>query len=325
VVYILYPLKFQPVYKQIVWGGTNIQKFFKRDIPFDKVGESWELCCREDGMSLVNSGEFAGRTLQNMIEEFGEDILGTDVFDRYGELFPLLIKIIDANDKLSVQVHPNDAYARQSGEQNGKNELWYVIDAKKDAKLIYGLKEHITKQQFETAVSQKQIDKTLNEISVKPGDVIYIPAGTVHAILEGILIAEIQQNSNTTYRIYDWCRVDDNGKRRELHINQALEVINFGACCQPEQGNITERGNDHISKAMLRSEFFNVDELTLNGEYKSKTNGRTFLVIMDLQGQGKLYYDGGTTELNLGETVLVPANLGEFSIKGDQKLLLAWI
>jgi mannose-6-phosphate isomerase len=274
-------------------------------------------------MSIVTNGDFAGRTLQSLIEEFGEELLGTEVQKKYGDLFPLLIKIIDANDKLSVQVHPDDAYARQIGEQNGKNELWYIIDAKKDAKLIYGLKKEVTKQQFETAVLEKQIDKTLNEISVKPGDVIYIPAGTVHAILDGILIAEIQQNSNTTYRIYDWGRLDSKGKGRELHIRQALDVINFGTFPQLEQVGITEKSDDYINKAMLRSEFFNVDELTLKGKYVTHTDGQTFIVIMCLQGSGRLDYIDGSIEISLGETVLIPANLGEFSITGDQKLLLA--
>lgn len=318
----MYPFNFQPVYKQIIWGGSNIQEYFKRKVPFDKVAESWELCCRKDGMSIITNGEFAGRTLQNMIDKFGPKLLGTDVSKKYGENFPLLIKIIDANDRLSIQVHPDDIYAKQVGEQNGKNELWYVIDAKKDARLIYGLKKGVTKDLFSAAVLNGHIDETLQEISVKPGDVIYIPAGTVHAILDGILIVEIQQNSNTTYRIHDWDRVDAAGKKRELHICQALDVINFGVCCQPSQGTVTVKTNCYTNKAMLRSDFFCIDELTLNGEYNSQTNGRTFIILINLQGSGKLTYDGKFIDLNPGETVFIPANLGRFNITGNQKLLL---
>jgi mannose-6-phosphate isomerase len=170
-------------------------------------------------MSIIANGVYKGQSLLSLLETNREAILGTNVCERYGTLFPVLIKIIDADDRLSVQVHPDDVYAVQHGEKNGKNEIWYVIDAKKDAKLIYGLKEGTTKEKFMCAVEENEIGTILKEISVKAGDAIYIPAGTVHAILSGILIAEIQQNSNTTYRIYDWDRVDLNGNKRELNIS----------------------------------------------------------------------------------------------------------
>jgi len=224
---MLYPLKFDPIYKQIIWGGTNISKYFHRGIILDSVAESWELCCREDGISIVSSGILKGMSLQDAIYKYKDKLLGKKTYLNFGSKFPLLIKIIDANESLSVQVHPNDAYARINDDSCGKNELWYILDAKKKAEIIFGVKKDETKAEFSVAVSENKIEQTLNRVAASKGDVFYVPAGKVHAILSGILIAEIQQNSNTTYRIYDWGRVDVGGKSRALNTAQALDVIDF--------------------------------------------------------------------------------------------------
>lgn len=317
---MLYPLKFIPVYKEIIWGGTNIKRFFGRNIPFEKTAESWEICARPDGMSVVSNGELSGLTILDVIEKYKEKLLGTRSVNKYGGDFPLLIKIIDANDRLSVQVHPDDEYARAQGEKNGKNELWYIIDAKPGAKLIYGLRDGVTKEEFSAAVKNGTVADTLREVPVAPGDALFIPAGTVHAILEGILIAEIQQNSNTTYRIYDWDRVGKDGKPRELHIDKALDVINFGVQPQKLETNIGS-----ARRTILRGEYFNIDEIKLDGRFKSKTEGDTFYVLMNLTGRLDLSYDGGKTALEPGDTVLIPACLGKYELEGQSKLLLTWI
>lgn len=321
---MLYPLRFKPVYKEIIWGGDNIRKKFTRVTPFQKVAESWELCCRPDGMGVVENGTLSGKTFAQMIEENGEKVLGTASVKKYGNSFPLLIKIIDANDKLSVQVHPDDEYAQNYGENNGKNELWYVIDAKPDAKLVYGLKDGVTKESFAKAVRENKIGETLRKVPVKAGDYFYIPAGTVHAILDGILIAEVQQNSNTTYRIYDWGRVGKDGKPRELHIDKAFDVVAFGKELPECNGKVTNAGG-YSEKTMLRSPFFNIDEIVLNGQFEGKAAGNTFYVLMNLGGAVKLTYDIGEISLASGDTVLLPACLGEYKIEGQSKLLLSWI
>ena len=322
---MLYPLKFSPVYKQIIWGGSNIKRYFGRETPFDRVAESWELCCRGDGMGIVQNGELKGRSFESLTDEFKEKLLGSNSVAKYGCNFPLLVKLIDANDRLSVQVHPDDAYALREGESNGKNEMWYIIDAKKDAKLVYGLKAGITKQKFIDAVNTGEIDKTLNEVTVKPGDSLYIPAGTVHAILDGILIAEIQQNSNTTYRIYDWGRVDADGKSRELHIDKALDVINFDTVPEAGIAVVTEKNDGYDRRILLRSQFFNLDEIVVKSSYNSEIDGGSFLAVMNIAGGGRLTYDDGEISISMGETILLPACLGRFKFTGDIKLLTAYI
>lgn len=319
---MFYPIKFEPVYKQILWGGKNIEKHFKRKVPYEKVAESWELCCRDDGMGIAANGAFKGRSLSEIIQDNSASILGDRVAEKYRGFFPLLIKTIDANDRLSVQVHPDDDYAKKHGESNGKNEIWYIIDCKPDAKLIYGLKPDITKEKFLKAIEDKKIGSTLNEVSVKPGDTIFIPAGTVHAILDGILISEIQQNSNTTYRIYDWDRVDKNGKGRELHLNQALDVINFGFKPKISTPVVLEKNDRYLHRRISLSDYFTIDEIVLETEFESCTDKNSLAVISNVQGSGEIEYDGGKVQINLGDTVLLPAYLGKFKVKGNQRFLL---
>lgn len=323
--HLLYPLKFEPVYKEIIWGGTKIREHFHRKTPFERVAESWELCCRPDGMGVVSNGELKGKTLGQLIGEYGEKLLGAASVKRYGRELPLLIKIIDANDRLSVQVHPDDAHAKKVGEKNGKNELWYIIDAKPGAKLIYGLLNGVTKEEFAAAVESGRIASTLREVPVEKGDFLYIPAGTVHAILDGILIAEIQQNSNTTYRIYDWDRVGADGRPRELHIDRALEVIAFDrSLAEKIAGKLTEYG-DYSRRELLRSAFFNLDELVLGGKFEGEVVGDSFAVLMNLGDKVSISYDGGELALAAGDTVLLPACLGSYRLEGKSKLLLSWI
>lgn len=317
---MLYPLKFNPIYKQIIWGGTNISRYFHRDIGLDKVAESWELCCRVDGTSVVSSGKLKGKSLSCLILMYGDKLLGGTTFRKFGAHFPLLIKIIDANENLSVQVHPGDAYARSNGEKNGKNELWYVLEARENAEIVYGIKQEETKEEFVKAISENNIAQTLNMENVNAGDVFYVPAGKVHAILGGILIAEIQQNSNTTYRIFDWNRVDRSGKGRTLNISEALDVIDFNSQNKRELCPQIADNKDYCTNAVLRSEYFNIDRITIHHSYISAWTD-SFLVLMCIKGSGVVYYGGGTCSVILGETVLFPACIGEFTIDGDMTLL----
>ena len=317
---LLYPLKFDPVYKQIVWGGTNISRFFHRNIPLDQVAESWELCCRKDGISVVSSGALKGIGLNDLISKYTDKLMGLKTYQKFGTHFPLLIKIIDANENLSVQVHPDDAYAKANGEDSGKNELWYVLDAKENAKIVYGVKMDESKENFRRAVSEHEIEQTLFMVDAKPGDIFNVPAGKIHAILSGILIAEIQQNSNTTYRIYDWGRVDAEGRGRTLHTAQALEVIDFNAQNQLEVCPQITDNKDYHTDLVLRSEYFNIDRISIHHSFISATVG-SFIVLMCMKGDGAIVYDGGTCSIIFGETILLPACIGNFTISGIMTLL----
>lgn len=318
---MLYPFKFNPIYKEILWGGRKIGKYFDREIPDGNIAESWELSCRDDGMSVVKNGEFKGIYLSNLISKYKEQILGYKIYEKYGLHFPLLVKIIDANDKLSVQVHPDDEYAKLIGENNGKNEMWYILDAKKNTKLIYGLKQDISREDFIDAIKNAAVGETLNEVKVKAGDCLYIPSGTVHAILEGILIAEIQQNSNTTFRIYDWDRLDKSGKGRELHIDKALDVINFESSTNQTLKREIELYDDNQKIRLVESEYFIVDEIHINNKYISKSSEDAFEVIMNISGSGKINWEDRSEIINKGDTLLIPACLGEYEIEGNLKIL----
>ncbi len=317
---MLYPLKFVPIYKQIVWGGTNISRYFHRDIPLDKVAESWELCCREDGTSVVSSGELKGMSLSGLILKYEDKLVGIKAFKDFGTNFPILIKIIDANENLSVQVHPDDVYAKDHGENNGKNELWYILDAKENAEIVYGVKKNETKEAFVKAVSENKIEQTLNTVDASADDAFYVPAGKVHAILSGILIAEIQQNSNTTYRLYDWGRVDKDGKGRTLNTAQALDVIDFDAQNQRELCPQIANNESYNTDVVVRTQYFNIDRINVHDSFVNTTIA-CFIILMCIKGSGVIIFDGGTCSIIFGETVLLPACMGKYTLSGIMTLL----
>lgn len=318
---MLEPFAFEPVYKQILWGGDRIARRFGRRVPFDKVAESWEITCRDDGMSVVSAGACRGMTLRQLMARYGQELLGSRSVARYGgDFFPLLVKIIDANDRLSVQVHPDDAYAKKMGEPNGKNEMWYVIDARPGAKLVFGLKPGVTKEDFARAVRGGTVGDTLREVPVKPGDCFYIKAGTVHAILDGILVAEIQQNSNTTYRIYDWGRVGKDGKPRPLAVDHAMDVIDFGAGGAGAAHPARQEAGAAV-RTLADSLYFTTDEIRVDGTWAGRTDGGSFAALDVIDGAGKLAYDGGEMALAAGQSLLLPACLGDYRIAGRLTVL----
>jgi mannose-6-phosphate isomerase len=276
-------------------------------------------------MSIVSNGFLKGSTLDKIIDEYKDALLGCNVYNSSYLNFPLLVKIIDANDKLSVQVHPGDNYEGLEQGESGKTEMWYIIDAKPNASLIYGLKNSITKKDFLRAIADKNINSTLKMVPVKPGDSLYIPAGTVHAILDGILIAEIQQNSNTTYRVYDWDRVGKDGKSRELHLDKALDVIHFGAQNHLEAQCETKGYTGYTIKVLSKSKYFTVDELNISGIYRSLTDGSRFFIYMVIEGAGTIKYENGQLDISKGETLMIPASLGEYEITGNIKALKTYL
>ncbi len=317
---MLYPLKFDPIYKQILWGGTSIARHFHRDIGIDHVAESWELCCREDGTSIVSSGALKGMSLEGLIVKYKDMLVGIRTYKNFGTSFPLLIKIIDAKENLSVQVHPNDAYAKRSGENSGKSELWYILDAKENAKIVYGVKTDQSKADFVKAIADQKIERTLNMADANLGDAFFVPAGKVHAILGGLLIAEIQQNSNTTYRIYDWGRVDKDGNGRALSTAKALDVIDFNSLNRREVCPRIADYKDYHTNSVLRSPYFNIDKISIHRSFMSAT-ADSFIVLMCTKGSGIIIYDGGTCGIAFGETILLPACIGTYAIDGTMTLL----
>jgi len=275
-------------------------------------------------MSIVSNGCLKGKSLKEIINIYKDNLLGSSIYNSNSD-FPLLIKIIDANDKLSVQVHPDDDYALKCNEKNGKNEVWYILDAKPGAKLIYGLKKSTTRYELLKAIENKEIKKYLNEIPVKPGDTLYIPAGTVHAILDGILIAEIQQDSDTTYRLYDWDRLDSHGNPRELHIKKALDVINFNEV--PEKNNVNEiiKNGDFTLSKLCSNKYFTLEKIDINGTYVDTTDGSKFYIYFAIEGSGYMEFSDGHEEINPGDTLLIPASMGEYNIKGKINILKTYI
>jgi mannose-6-phosphate isomerase len=316
-----HPLRFTPVYKDYVWGGDAIPRRFRRAAPPGMVAESWELSDRAEGMSVVADGPWIGQTLHALIGRHGADLLGAR---STGDRFPLLCKIIDARERLSVQVHPNDADAARYGGEP-KSEMWYILDADPGARLFAGLKPGVTRRTFEDAVRSTRMDALLESIPIAAGDAIYIPGGRVHALDRGSLIYEVQQNSNTTYRIYDWGRVGHDGRPRETHLAQALRVIDWKdpparpASPTPlpsEPGNRRER--------MVASPYFTMDRLAISAAHEITHDGGSFQVFFCAEGAARVEYDGGIAALPLGVTLLVPASIRAFRIlpeSGPARLL----
>ncbi|MBC8062686.1 MAG: class I mannose-6-phosphate isomerase [Clostridiaceae bacterium] len=324
---MLYPLKFKSVYKDYIWGGRGLEKLGKK-LPEGIVAESWEISSHPDGESKVLSGEYKDISISELTKIFGKDLIGSELDKKDLEKFPLLIKLIDANDKLSVQVHPEDEYAKvhENGEL-GKNEMWYIVSAKPGAKIVYGVSKGVTKEIFQAAVKADKVETCLNHLEVFAGDTVNIPAGMLHAIGDGIVIAEIQQNSNTTYRVFDYNRTDAKGIKRPLHIEKALEVIDFNNCnIQGKQEGIQVKLEKNSSKHfLLANEYFSVEKYSIAGKIQEQADGSRFCTYTCLQGEGEIVYSGGTVKLKLGESILIPASLGSYTIEGHLELIKAYV
>lgn len=321
----MYPFKFQPVFQKRIWGGRNLAKLFKKKLPtYETVGESWEISAHPNGLSTVANGSFAGRTIPELLKLIGRDmILGTSL---KCQKFPLLLKLLDANDKLSVQVHPNDnyAYSYENG-QSGKSEMWYILNAEPGAEIVYGLKEGVRKHDFLSALESGNIERLLNYVPVQTGDIFYIPAGLIHALGAGLMVAEIQQDSDLTYRVYDYNRTDDSGTPRQLHVEKALEVINFTNRLPFANTGDSTKFEGAEKNTLCECDRFNVEKISVFREYRQKVDGSRFYIIMVIAGKGSLVYENGQEEILLGDAFLIPAGLGDFSILGECEVILAYI
>ncbi len=310
-------LKLQPAFKDYIWGGTNLIKKYNKIYDGDVLAESWELSCHKDGPSTIVNGIHAGKTLQQFIEECGKEVLGKNC-KRFDD-FPILIKFIDAKDNLSIQVHPKNDYALEHEKQYGKTEVWYVTDCKEGAFLYYGFNRDITKEEFATRIKDNTLLEVLNKVEVKKGDVLFIEAGTIHAIGKDIIIAEIQQNSNVTYRVYDYGRVDANGNGRELHVEKALAVTNL----------LKQGEGENVSPHIAKCDYFTVDkvELTTEGKnsFRSEATEASFISVLIIDGCGHIKMEDETVDIRKGDSVFIPAKSGTFEMVGCLEALITTV
>ncbi len=305
----MYPLLLQPHYTDYLWGGTKLKQEFGAEADTDKVAEAWVLSSHKDGQSVVLNGKMAGKKLTEVLGEWGQN-----------EYFPILIKLIDAADKLSLQVHPDDAYALKNEGEYGKTEMWYVVDAAPDAKLIYGLKTAITQQMFESKIKDNTILEVCNAVPVKKGDVFYIKSGTLHAIGEGIVIAEVQQNSNTTYRVSDYGRLGADGKPRQLHIEKAAQVTELKPTAEPYGRLNEDKATDFgFERQLVSCKYFTVKLWDIKNPFYFES-GEDFVGLLVLDGTIKVLYNDEEIEVQKGKCVLIPAGL-RVHISGNAEVL----
>jgi mannose-6-phosphate isomerase len=312
----LYPFLLNPIFKHRIWGGRRLETMLGKKLPADEpIGESWEISCRGEDNSAIRNGALAGKTLRDVMERHPEELLGSEKNLRFLR-FPLLNKFIDANELLSVQVHPDDKNAARFPGAEAKTEAWYIIHAEPGATLVKGLKPGVTRAKFEEAIRVGTVPQLLNIFPVHSGDTIFVPAGTVHAMGAGLVVCEIQENSDTTFRVYDWGRVGPDGKPRQLHIEQAIEVINFNDN-SPEKVpvlGIMEGANRR--RFLVACRFFAAELLELQAPAAETTGGKRFDTYMLLEGKATITTKSAAdVAVSSGDSILIPASVGEYKIE----------
>ncbi|WP_299163959.1 type I phosphomannose isomerase catalytic subunit [uncultured Eudoraea sp.] len=316
----LYPLKFYPILKERLWGGTKLGTLLGKELKSDLIGESWELSGVTGDVSIVANGSFKGTALTDLINRFPEEILGKSVLERFGKEFPILIKFIDAQKDLSIQLHPNDELARKRHNSFGKTEMWYIMDADKDAELIIGFKEDISKETYVESLKNDTLTDLLNYENVKEGDAYFIGAGKIHAIGAGVLIAEIQQTSDQTYRVYDYNRKDAQGNLRELHTELSIDAISY---VKQDDFKVGYGQEENVSNPMVNCPYFKTNFISLNKNIKLDVSDRdSFTIYMCLDGDVKIANDFGSISIKKGETVLVPAITSHILLNSERAKLL---
>jgi mannose-6-phosphate isomerase len=317
----IYPLQFEPILKERIWGGEKLRTVLNKPITSKITGESWELSTVDGDVSVIANGGWKGKSLTEIIDESPNEILGTEVYNRFGKQFPLLFKYLDAREDLSIQVHPNDELAKKRHNSFGKTEMWYVMHAEKDARIIVGFKEKSNPVEYLENVKNNTLISILDDVKVKSGDVFFLEAGTVHAIGSGLLVAEIQQTSDVTYRLYDFDRVDANGNTRELHVDLALEAINYNKVDTYKR--YTKEINQ--SNSVVDCPYFTTNFLPLDGKITVSKMGKTFTVYMCVEGVFEIEYNESKFHYKKGDTVLIPAALNLFILNGKASILEIYI
>ncbi|MFV8464701.1 type I phosphomannose isomerase catalytic subunit [Flavobacterium sp. LB1P62] len=316
-----YPLQFEPILKERIWGGEKLKTVLNKSIISKITGESWELSTVEGDVSVVANGEWKGKLLTILINECPNEILGTAVHDRFGKQFPLLFKYLDAREDLSIQVHPNDELAKKRHNSFGKTEMWYIMQADDDARIIVGFKEKSDANDYLENLKNKTLLSILDDVKVKSGDVFFLETGTVHAIGAGLVVAEIQQTSDVTYRLYDFDRVDAKGNTRELHVDLALEAINYNTV--ETKREYTKNVNE--SNEVVDCPYFTTNFIPLDGEITVSKSGKTFTVYMCLEGGFEIDFDNSKAQYKKGDTVLIPAAMNTFILNGKASILEIYI
>jgi len=316
---MLYPFKFESIIKDKIWGGQKLQQILNKLTSSNEAGESWEISDVEGDTSVVSNGTMAGTSLKSLMELHTTDVLGHKNFKQFGTKFPLLIKFIDAKADLSVQLHPNDALAKARHNSFGKTEMWYVLQADTDSNLIVGFNQPMTKELYLKHLEAKTLESILNFDKVEAGDTYFIEVGRIHAIGAGVLLAEIQQTSDITYRVYDWDRVDSEGNHRELHNDIALEAFDFD---MPENYRVNYSRDSKDSTELVSCPYFTTNVLEVNTLLSVKNNHDSFMIYMCVEGSAIINVKGNQTEFSKGETVLIPACIKSFSISTNHAKLL---
>ena len=312
-----YPLTFTPILKDRIWGGTKLKSYLNKSIVSETTGESWEISTVPGDISVVASGVFEGKNINEIIDLHPTEILGKSVIARFGKQFPLLFKFIDAKEDLSIQLHPNDELAKERHNSFGKTEMWYVMQADEASRLVVGFKNDSNQQEYLEKLADKKLVSLLEEYPVKKGDVFYLETGTIHAIGAGVVVAEIQQTSDVTYRIYDWDRVDANGNGRELHTELALEAINYNTT----NSKIEYSEEPNQSTKVVDCAYFKTNIIALQDRFIWKKSNDAFTVFMCTNGQFELVLNGEIMRYQMGDTILIPAIIDHLTLKGKATVL----
>ncbi len=325
----MYPLRFKPILKQHIWGGQRLLDIKRGQVrcvdPSRRYGESWDISSLDGNVSVVSNGFLKGNNLQEIIEVYMGDLVGESVFDRYGLEFPLLLKFLDCADKVSVQVHPNDDIAAERHDSCGKSEMWYVVSAEPDAVIYIGFKDkNITREQYIQAVAEGRVADIIQPVKVKPGDLFYIPAGTVHSLSNGVSVVEIQQPADITYRIFDWNRVDEDGRARELHTAMAVDAIDFGSTAESCRRDYTPKANEAVE--MVKCDYFTTNFLQVDGTAeRDYCSLDSFVVYVCIDGKASIDADGNTDTIKAGEVIMIPAEVGSVTLSGNAKIIECYV
>lgn len=310
----LYPLKFKTIYKDKIWGGEKIKTMLGKDFsPLPNCGETWELSGVSGNISEVSNGKLTGKPLTDIINLYGADLLGKRIKEQFGTEFPLLIKFIDANDDLSIQVHPNDELAQKRHNSFGKTEMWYIMQADEGSSLISGFSQELDRDSYQKAFNEGRLEEVLNREPVQAGDVFFLPAGRVHTIGKGLLLAEIQQTSDVTYRIYDFDRKDAEGNLRELHIEESLDAIDY---TKYDEYKTPYQSQQDQSVNLVQCPYFTTNKLEISKDFTVDHQGLDcFKIYICLEGSAKLITAEGTEEIGLGDVLLIPANIESYTFE----------
>lgn len=315
----LYPLKFRPILKDKIWGGTKLKTILQKESSLPNIGESWEISDVEGDTSIVSNGNLENQSLKQLLQLYKDELIGKKNYEKFGDKFPLLIKFIDAKEDLSIQLHPNDALAKVRHNSFGKTEMWYVMQADEDSNLIVDFNQKMTPELYLEHLEQKTLPQILNFDKVKAGDTYFIEVGRVHAIGAGVMLAEIQQTSDITYRIYDWDRTDDFGNERELHTDLAIDAIGFD---MPNNFRVKYSKKPNQSNEMVSCPYFTTNYLKVDQEIQKENTHDSFVIYICVEGEAQIKTETYSEVIKKGETLLVPAAISSYQISANDATLL---